>query len=87
MCVKGSIGNTRMTLATIYALNDHQNVFINCVLDTLLEFSDGQLILGGDFNIPLLPSADTSLGVSSVHSGIHKRITQSLHRAQLTAVW
>lgn len=67
-------------MATIYAPNDHQDIFINRTLDKLLEFSEGQLILGGDFNVPLIPSVDTSSSSSSVS---WKWIAHYIHRAQL----
>lgn len=39
--LKGSIGNIRVTMATVYAPNKRQDVFIRHVLDTLWEFSEG----------------------------------------------
>lgn len=42
----------QVTLATVYAPNDHQDTFLKGILDKLLEFKEGQLIFGGDFNAP-----------------------------------
>lgn len=76
-----------MTLANIYAPNEHQDTFIEGVIGKLLDFKSGQLILGGDFNIPLIPSVDTRTGTSSIPTSPLKRIAKTLHRAQLIDVW
>lgn len=76
-----------MTLATIYAPNDHQDIFIRRILVKLMDFMEGPLILGGDFNVPLTPQVDTSSGKSSVSISSHKRINQAIHNAQLIDVW
>lgn len=72
MFVKGLIGEVKITFASIYAANDHQDLFLSCTIDRLIEFSEGQLILGGDFNVSLLPNMDTSSGSSSVTLGTRK---------------
>lgn len=70
-------------LATIYAPNTHQDVFITQAINDLLDFTEGQLVLGGDFNVHLLPLMDTSSRVSTVHPASNKRIMKALHKAQL----
>lgn len=85
--IKGSLGDTQVTLATIYAPNDRQDAFLHRILNLLMEFKEGQLIAGCNFNIPLAPSVDTSSDLSTVRSSIHKRITQDLHNAQLMDAW
>lgn len=87
MFIKGLIGDVQMTLATIYAPNNHQDTFYVRALDNLLNFTEGQLVLGGDFNVPLIPSVDTSSTASSISPGLKKRIAHSLHKAQLVDVW
>lgn len=52
-----------------------------------MNFAEGQLILGGDFNTPLNPTVDTSSGASSLRACLHKRITRALHEARLIDVW
>lgn len=74
-------GGTWVTLATICAPNDQQDAFLHCILNVLLEFAEGQLIVGVDFKIPLSPQVETSSGLSLVRSGIHKFIKQDLHNA------
>lgn len=66
-------------MVTIYAPNDHQDVFIRHTLETLMEFTKGQLILGGHFNAPPLPLVDTSTEHWSVSPGSRKRIAQATH--------
>lgn len=76
-----------MTLATIYAPNNNQDQFICATINKLMKFTDGKLILGGDFNLPLDPKMDTSGGSSSVATGLRKRVLQMLHNYQLTDAW
>lgn len=87
MFLRGLIGDDPLTLASIYAPNEHQDTFITGTLDKLWEFTAGQLILGRDFNVPLIPSSDTSSGHSSLPPTHKKRIANSLHKAQLVDVW
>lgn len=84
--LRGSIGEPKV-MATIYAPNERQDAFLRVTLEKLSEFSEGQLILGGDFNIPLIPSEDTSSSSSSIQSGHLKRPTDSIIKAQLINVW
>lgn len=85
--LKGLIGGIQFTLATLYAPNEHQDKFLRHLIDKLMTYKQGQLILGGDLNVPLIPSVDTSSGNSSSSPSSRKRITQALHGAQLTVVW
>lgn len=48
-----------------FAPNIQQNLFSKNTLGKLMEFT-GQLIMGGDLNIPMIPKEGTSSGVSSV---------------------
>lgn len=81
--MKGTVGNVRVTLAILYALNDHQEIFIGKALGQLIEFTEGHLIVGGDLNFPLVPVEDTSSGLSSISFSARNRIAQSLHNSQL----
>lgn len=85
--IKGPIGDFLITLATIYAPNDRQDTFIHATLSLLMDFTEGHLIVGGDFNVPLVPTVDTSSGTSSLRNSVHKHISHDLHNAQLTDVW
>lgn len=87
MFLRGEIGGAQVTLANIYAPNSHQDRFIVKTLEALLEFSRGHLIIGGDFNLPLIPSEDTSSGTSSITPVARKRIARALHKAHLIDAW
>lgn len=77
--LKGYLDGIKVTLATVYAPNLNQDSFLNIVLPKLAEFAEGKLILGGgDFNIPLDPRIDTSVGTSSVPGSVKKRILRKL---------
>lgn len=76
--LKGLMGDTQVTLATIYAPNDRQATFLEEAMGKLQEFREGQLILGGDFNAPLIPSVDTSTTKSSIPPSQLKRIAKTL---------
>lgn len=84
---KGLIGTVMVTLAAIYAPNEQQAKFIRDTMEKLDDFREGQLIMGGDFNTPLIPSIDTSTGKSSIPPNQLKRIAKTLHKSQLIDIW
>lgn len=83
--LKGRIGDVKITPASLYIPNDHQDKFLKHHLEQLTQYSEGQLIIGGDLNIPLTLTEDTSSGLSSTN--VRKRISTSLHTAQLIDAW
>lgn len=85
--LKGKIGNSKVTLANLYAPNTHQDTFLKRHLDLLSHFTDGNLIIGGDLNVPLAPTEDTSTGASSTSRDLRKRIGTTLHNSQLIDAW
>lgn len=85
--IKGLLVNKQMTLATSYTPNENQASFLDEALEKLLDFAEGQLILGGDFNIRLIPSTDTSTWISSIPPSQLKRTAKLFHKAQLIDVW
>lgn len=48
---------------------------------------EGQLIVRGDLNVPLVPKEGTSTGSSSVPSSLRKQILQLLYGTKLVDVW
>lgn len=72
LLLKGKIGGTRVTLSAFYAPNTQQDFFVRKFLDKTMRFQEGQLIMGGDLNIPLVPGEDTSSGVSAIPAGVRK---------------
>ncbi|CAH2294382.1 Hypothetical predicted protein [Pelobates cultripes] len=64
--LKGYIGDSRVTLANLYLQNKGQNASLVSALKALDAFSEGTVIIGGDFNAPLDPRVDTSKGSSTI---------------------
>ncbi|CAH2301823.1 Hypothetical predicted protein, partial [Pelobates cultripes] len=61
--LKGEIAGRQYTFATIYAPNTRH---LKQTLHKHQAFKEGTLILGGDFNVALEPSWDTSTGTSHI---------------------
>lgn len=80
--LKGTIGVVRVTLATIYAPSVQQDLLLRNTLAKLMDFTEGELILGSDVNVPLVPSVDTSLSSSSILPGSCTHISKSLQGTQ-----
>lgn len=85
--VKGRVGDVGVTLATVYAPNVQKGTFLGKTLKRLTEFTEGQLITGGDWNMPLNPVEDTSTRLSSISLSARNGIGQILHRNQLVDIW
>lgn len=49
--LKDMIGGVKVTLTNLYAPNVNQEVFLSSALTRLADFAEGQLIVGGDFNV------------------------------------
>lgn len=85
--LKGLIGGAKVTIANLYIPNEHQDTFMKRHLKLLQNFAEGQLIIGGDLNIPLIPVEDTSTGTSSTSRGTRREMLSALHAAQLIDTW
>lgn len=83
--LKGLIGDKKVTLANLYTPNARQDVFIVRQIKRLMQYTEGQLVVAGDLNVPLSPAEDTSSGTSAVTRDARKRIGTALHSAQLIA--
>lgn len=66
LCLKGQWKGTPITLAKVYIPNSAQVSFCQHLVEQLKGFAQGCIILGGDFNLSLNPSQDTSDGTSSL---------------------
>ncbi|CAH2315364.1 Hypothetical predicted protein [Pelobates cultripes] len=64
--LKGDIQDRRYTFARIYVPNNNQAQYIRKSLLKLSSFTEGTLILGGDFHVPLHPLTDLSTGHSCI---------------------
>uniref|UniRef100_A0A8C5MJ23 exodeoxyribonuclease III n=1 Tax=Leptobrachium leishanense TaxID=445787 RepID=A0A8C5MJ23_9ANUR len=85
--VKGRILDQVYTFANCYAPNRAQHRFLSATLRTLRDFSEGLVVLGGDLNVPLEPSWDTSAGHSSIPLHIIRSCRNSLHASRLADCW
>lgn len=85
--LKGTIAGQKLTIATIYAPNSNQLTFLDNTLDSLAEFKEGPLILGGDFNISPDPQIDTSHKRSSHSNAFLKHFRKSLQTHRLLDSW
>lgn len=85
--LKGRIGDVKVPFANLYVPNEHQDTFLKHHLEQLMQYTEGQLTIGGDLNIPLTPTEDTSSGLSSTLRDVRKRISTSLHTAQMIDAW
>ena len=63
--LKLSYKNLIYTVANVYSPNQDQLQFFSSVTSRLKKFSTTNMILGGDFNVALLPRLDSSTGKSS----------------------
>lgn len=61
--------------------------FCQKIIRELMGFTSGLLILGGDFNIPLDPTVDSSSGKSCITYRALKRLTTMLNSLQLIDTW
>lgn len=87
MFLKGLIGDVLVTLATVYVPNERQDIFISSTRSLLMGFMEEHLIVGGDFNVPLVPTIDTSSGTSYLRTNMQRNISRDLHNTQLLDIW
>lgn len=85
--LKGSLHNKTFTIANLYAPNSRQVPFFRHTLQLLTTFSTGSLIVGGDFNVPLDPSLDTSNGTSSSTNRALRAIKTQFRELLLHDAW
>lgn len=85
--LRGSLGCTPCTLATLYAPNHDQASYIAATLSKLRDFTRGCILLAEDFNTPLEPPFDTSQGSSSITNKHFSFIRKRLLETQLMDVW
>uniref|UniRef100_A0A8C5M2S8 Reverse transcriptase domain-containing protein n=1 Tax=Leptobrachium leishanense TaxID=445787 RepID=A0A8C5M2S8_9ANUR len=85
--VKGTIGGAVYTLANVYLPNVGQHRYLAKRLHILESFAEGTLILGGDFNIPMVPREDSSSARQRTPHRILAGIHRSLRALRLVDVW
>ncbi|CAH2250629.1 Hypothetical predicted protein, partial [Pelobates cultripes] len=85
--VKGVVAQRTYTFASIYAPNTKQAKFLRATLLKLANFTEGALIMGGDFNAPLDPILDSSTGHSSIPQTAIRTIRRTLRNLRLVDAW
>lgn len=85
--LKGTLFGRRLTLVALYAPNTRQLAFLDKLLDSLSAFREGQLVVGGDFNVCPDPQMDTSSGRSTHSFTFLKHVHKSLHTHHLVDCW
>ncbi|CAH2315101.1 Hypothetical predicted protein [Pelobates cultripes] len=79
--IKGTISQKTYTFATLYAPNAKQTMFLCKTISKLA------LVLGGDFNAPLDPLYDSSVGHSSILHSAVRTIRKTLRDLRLVDTW
>lgn len=87
--VKGTLEDKQVTIATLYAPNSGQLDFLAQTLALLTSFAQGDIIVGGDFNMILDSHLDRSYHLPSAHKPF-KRYTDLkdiIEKHNLEDVW
>lgn len=66
--VKGYIDHKQVTLLNVYRPPGNDKVFIKKIFDLIAEETEGILVCGGDWNIQLQPSLDSSNATKRINS-------------------
>lgn len=91
--VKGYLADTKLTLATLYAPNTGQLDFIQTTLEKLDTFKEGELIVGGDFNLIIDAFKDRSKfdnlksHINTEHPNVDSNFSSLLEAYNLIDVW
>lgn len=85
--VKILLWGTKFTIANVYLPNTHQVPSALQYLKILAGFTEGKLILGGDFNTPLDPLLDSSTSRSSISFPKIRALKRTIYNMHLIDVW
>ncbi|CAH2316219.1 Hypothetical predicted protein [Pelobates cultripes] len=84
---KGTILDQTYTFANVYAPNTKQHQFLGRALNTLMKFTEGTLIIGGDLNLALHPDQDSTSPQGATPHNRHANTLRLLHHHQLADCW
>lgn len=87
MLIKGRCYGRTFTFATIYAPNSGQAPYFWQVRETIEDFVEGTLILGGDWNVAINLALDISHSRSLLSSQNIKSLKQALTQGHLLDPW
>ncbi|CAH2294105.1 Hypothetical predicted protein [Pelobates cultripes] len=84
---RGTILDQTYTFANLYSPNSKQHHFLRTVLNTLMKFTEGTLIIGGDLNLTLHPEQDSTAKQGSTPENRNARTLPTIHYHQLADCW
>ncbi|CAH2276970.1 Hypothetical predicted protein [Pelobates cultripes] len=84
---KGTISDQTYTFANIYAPNTKQYHFLRSTVASLMKFTEGTLIIGGDLNLALHPDQDATSPQGATPQNRHAKTLRLLHQHQLADYW
>lgn len=85
--LKGVLKGVQYTFANIYCPNKNPEDYLKKLVEDLMEFREGRLIVAGDFNLCLDPEMDSTSHARGVRMCGIRRLKQQLHQNQLVDVW
>lgn len=85
--LRGKLHNKPVMLSNIYAPNKQQVPFFSNTLQRLTSFYKGMLVVGGDLNLALYPSLDSSSGSSTITYRALRAIKTQLATLTLHDTW
>lgn len=85
--LKGKLSEMECTLANIYAPNKNPIKYLKCILEKLMDFKSGCVILMGDMNVCMEPGVDSTSRVQGTNNAQLKMIRQKLHVCQMVDIW
>lgn len=87
MLLKGTIANQIFTFANVYAPNVNQIPWLVETLALLDSYKKGVVVLGGDLNIAVNPSLDSSSKKSALSARALRRLKNKLQQGAIYDVW
>ncbi|CAH2253374.1 Hypothetical predicted protein [Pelobates cultripes] len=84
---KGTILDQTYTFANLYSPNTKQHLFLRTALNTLMKFTEGTLIVGGDLNLPLHAEQDSTAKHGATPDNRNARTLRTIHYHQLADCW
>ena len=85
--VKGWIGRVEVTLVNVYFPNYEHVMFLQKMIPVVLEFREGHLVMGGDFNYAPEPLLDTSKRSSYMSFAKLRRLQKEISLLGLIDPW
>lgn len=85
--LKIKLGERILTLANVYCPNRGPTKYLSQILNRLIEFREGEVILAGEFNFCLDSALHSLSSARGMSKNLLMRVGQKLHDCQLIDVW